>query len=411
VAVRRWGFVAILAFAFVGAVVSLSLSFLLLPLVLAFAAPSVVAAALLAGLFLPKFSLAESPVTPERALHHLAHELRVAQYHVTERPGRIDVRIGRISAVKIWARPGPAGSVLRYQPDATPTGWGLIMFFAIPSGLALGFVAVLLVLYVFIQTHRFVASRVGPSLSTLRAEVIPPSEEVRGLLIDGLSEARRLAEEALEAERASHQDAQAVVFLTALLTWVLLLVGTFLLAPAMHPWREGWNPLLIATVPSAVLGLVSGILVWRRFRPRIQEIRRWVRRLQTALAVEISSEIGKEFQSSAFETLMEASQEVPQWIEAHRRAGLSRDPAAGYLLVGMALWTLVLVEVTLLATGFGPFVSALSGIGAIGLGLVLVLFYRRWRHGWEEAARASVLEWRRRLDEVRARMDRYLQEL
>ncbi len=408
---RRRGFVAILVFAVVGAIVSLSLSFLLLPLSLALAAPSVVAAALLAGLFLPKFSLAESPVAPERALHHLAHELRVAQYRVTERPGRIDVRIGRISAVKIWARPGPGGSVLRYQPDATPTGWGLIMFFAIFYGLALGFVAIFLILYVFSQTHRFVASRAEPRLSTLRAEGIPPREEVRGLLIDGLSEARRLAEEAWEAERASYQDAQAVVFLTVLLTWALLLLGTFLLTPATHPWREGWNPLLIATVPSAALGLASGFLLRRRFRPRIREIRTWVRRLQTALALEVSSEIGKEFQPSAFETLMEASQEVPRWIEAHRRAGLSRDPAAGFLLVGMALWTLVLVEVTLLATGYGPFVSALSGIGAIGVSLVLVVLYRRWRRGWEEAARASVLEWRRRLDEVRARMDQSLQDL
>ncbi len=369
------------------------------------------AAALLAGLFLPKFALARSSLAPEQISPRLAHELRAGGYRVAEKPGRIDVRIGRVAALKVWVRPDPPGVEVRYQLDATPTGWGVIMFFTIIVGFALGLVAIPTILYVFVRVHRFAEGRIDPLVSRLSAGGVSPPEDVRAMLVDGLAEARRFAEEAYEAERTSHQDAHAVVLFATLLVWVFLLIGLLLSLPPADPWRRGANPLLVATGSAAALGLTASALVWRHFRARIRSYRAWAERLRAALRLETSRTALEGPAPSAFETLMEASAEVPRWIEAHRRAGLSRDPAAGFLLVGMAIWTITLLEGAVVSAGYGAPLQALFGGAAIGLSLALYAFYRRWKRTWEASARRSLAEWRRRLDEARGRMERYLQEL
>jgi len=408
--VRRRTFAIVLGAAIGGAIVSLILALQLLPFDWAIQfAPPVVAVALLAALFLPKFPLTRSPVAAERVLSSLAHELRVRQYRVSEKPGRIEVRIGRMSAVKIWARAGAQETEIRYQADSTPGGWGTIMFLTIFfAPLAPALVAMSIVLYIFVRVYRFAEGPVGSLVSRVGAEGVPPKEELRVALIDALAEARRLAEEAYESEKTSHQDSQAVVVLGAILAWVGFFAGIVLASPGTSP---GPTPLLLAIGPAAAVGLVAGILVWRRFAPRIRSYLGWAERLRVMLEMETSRRGPQGSEPSTFETLLEASSEVPGWIEASRRAGLSRDPGAGYLLIGLAIWAVTLVEAaTFLAFG-ASILAIVVGLGAVALGIALYVFYDRWRRSREEEARQSLAEFRSRLDGARDRMERYLRDL
>jgi len=392
-----------------GAIVSMILAVWLLPLIWAIQfAPPVVAVGLLAGLFLPKFPLARSSVASERILSSLAYELRVRQYRVSEKPGRIEVRIGGMSAVKIWARMGPQGTEIRYQADSTPGGWGTIMFLTILiAGIGLALVAMPLILYIFVRVHGFAEGAVGSLVPKAGAEG-PPEEELRVALLDTLAEARRLAEEAYESEKTSHQDSQAVVVLGAIFAWVGFFAGIVLASPAAVP---GPTPLLLAIGPSAAVGLACGILVWRRFAPRIRSYLGWSERLRAMLEMEVFRRAPQEFAPSTFETLLEASSEVPGWIEASRRAGLSRDPGAGYLLIGLAIWTVTLVQAAAFLAIGASILAIVVGLGALGLGVVLYAFYNRWSKSRKEEARRSLDEWRSRLEGARDRMERYLRDL
>ena len=115
---------------------------------------------------------------------------------------------------------------------------------------------------------------------------------------------------------------------------------------------------------------------------------------------------------SAFELLAEASKEVPTWLEAVRRAGMSRDPGAFFLVFLMGLWAF-----QLLAVGVPGLVTADPGIGALLLGggtlltVGAVAFYLRWKSRRDEALARERQEWDRRFLSIRARMEEFLQGL
>lgn len=378
--------------------------------ILSMLVPSIVAVCLLAALFLPRWRIGESRSPPEETYARLLHGLRQAQHRVEEKPDHLVVRVGRWSAIKIWIGFERGGSSLRYQLDATPSGWGLIMVLVILVEVSV--VAPLVILYVFAQVERFVNRKLIPITVSIGApREIAPEPDVRSMLVDSLAEAHRLAAEAFESERASYQDSQAVVLFGGILVWGFTLLLILLGVAPSDPLRQGFLPLLVSLVTAAGVTILPAFWVRRRFRPRILEHRGWANRLQQALAEEASRRPSETGAFSVFELLADASAQVPRWIEARRRAGLSRDPASGFLLLGMAVWAFTLFEGFWVGLGFGILYAALFLTAAVLLSFGVFAFYHRWARRLKEASERSLLEWRQRLERVRALMEQYLDGL
>src|SRR2546430_10950206 len=70
---------------------------------------------------------------------------------------------------------------------------------------------------------------------------------------------------------------------------------------------------------------------------------------------------------SAFELLVDASVEVPSWIQVSRRGGLNRDPAAGLFILVAAVWSFSLVSAAFSFVFFNPLLAAL--LGSLGITL------------------------------------------
>ncbi len=372
--------------------------------------PSVIAVCLLAGLFLPRWRIGESRSTPEETYARILAGLRRAQCRVEEKPDHLLVRVGRWSAVKVWIGFERGGGSLRYQFDATPSGWGLIMMLVVLIEVSVA--APFVMLYLFAQEERFMNRIVLPIAASLGApREVPPELDAQTMLVDSLGEAHRLAAEAFESERASYQDSQAVVLFGGILVWVLTLLLILLGAASSDPLRQGYVPLAVSLLAAAAATVPPALWVRRRFRPRILEYRRWAARLRGALAEVASRRPSKTGPSSAFETLADASARVPGWIEAQRRAGFSRDPASGFLLLGMMVWAFTLFEGFWVGLGFGILYAALFLAAAIILSLGVLAFYLRWAKRLKEASERSLLEWRRRLERMRALMEEYVDGL
>lgn len=367
------------------------------------------AAILLGALFLPKYSLGRMKGAPDDILAFLARRLRLAEYRVEQAPGRLTIRLGSLRAVRLSVLPSQTGCEVRYQPYATPSGWGTLVFLTVVGWTSL--LAIPVILYAFLGTRSFARREVA---DLLPREAIPPqapADEVRTLLLESLSEAHRFAAEAHEAALSTYRDIQGIVAIAATVVWLLLFIAMSLALPEPDfALRIGGSALYAAGIVSAAT--VPGLMVGRaRFQPRIRRYRGWAMRLTAALHREAARAALAENESSAFELLSEAALEVPLWIEATRRGGINRDPAAGILLmmailssVSVAsaavsvLWFDLLLGSGLLAAGVGGFAGAF-------------LFYRRWERRWNVETVRIMADWKLRLDGVRGQMERYLQEL
>jgi hypothetical protein len=387
----------------------------LIPLLLTFGG-MVIAAVLLAVLFVPKFHLAIVRAPPDRALAYLTYKLRVAQHRVTEEEGSLTVRIGPTSAVRISARASDGGSRVLYQAYATPAGWGTLMTLIILSAavpVVTGILAIVGVLYVFFRDRAFARSRVAPLVPADGNLPEPPGpEDVSAILVTALAEGHRAAIEAYEAERASFWDYQGIVILCAIILWAVLFMAAFLLNKS-DDFAESLSVSVgLATLAAVLFAALTGGLLWRRFRPRFLRHRAWAERLRRAMEREAARETLEGAELSVFELLSEASQEFPVWREAVRRAGLSLDPAAGILVLAMAVWAISLVlGAIFFAMGGDVFPALALGFAGSGLGAALYLFHQRWKRKREEKQSQEVAAWNRRLEAVQTQMERFLREL
>src|SRR5437667_11765766 len=95
--------------------------------------------------------------------------------------------------------------------------------------------------------------------------------DVQSVLLAGLSEARRLSQEALDYEREARQNAVGIVLFVGLIVWVVVFLG-FALAV---PFQLRNPPLSLAVLASFVSGLtvvLGSWLVYRRRYPQIREL-------------------------------------------------------------------------------------------------------------------------------------------
>jgi len=363
--------------------------------------------------FLPWFQAGLLRAAPESVLAYLAHDFRMSSHLVAEVSGEITVRLSRWASVKIRARPEGEGCTLSYQVYATPSGWGaLVLCFLIiwPTPLA-----IIPILVIFHRVVAAIEQRVAPIVREGRLPEAFQRDDIRVLPLSSLGESHRLALESHEAERDSYHDTLGLVALGALLGWFLVFIGLGFLLPDPDWGRRTVNAFLISLGGALAFGILSGLLVRRRFKPTILRHREWVSRLEVAFRGETPRKPTGTGLPSTFDVLWQASQEVPRWIATQRRAGLNRDPAVWGILFIAVWWGVQLMA-------FGVPLLLIPGLVNPGLGVALVAvgvgllfgadrFYRRWRRKRDDELARQQDGWNRRYASLRDRMEQFLQDL
>ena len=221
--------------------------------------------------------------------------------------------------------------------------------------------------------------------------------EATALLVDGLSEAYRIATEAYEAERSRYGDRELLAALGALALWTGLFFGHWLTGSPL------WVSIAWATASALAVFVAAGVFVWRSFRPRREEYRRWSDRLRAAWTQ--ASESGG-VKADGLSLLAEASERVPAWLQAARRAGFLRDPHAyvvpvalgfsGYWMLWASVWFVLELATFALAVAL-----AVAGVGLLA---GAVLLHRQWVRVQEVEELRSAEAWTRRYEAIRARL-------
>lgn len=383
---------------------------LLLPWPLAFLGPAIAATILLTALFSPRLRVGSVSAPPDQALTALALQLRREGIRVESGPGELTVRTGSASALKLRARATTSGTDILFRAYATPSGWGAIMFLIVLAWTSV--LAIPVIAYVWSRSWSFAVRRLPGHL-----EAVPRSlealrrDEIAVALLTGLAEGHRLAEEAYESERSVYHDSLAVALFAAFLGWGLVFITVFLSLSDADASRRIGTANLVSVAAGIAAGAASVGLLRRRFRPRLRRLADWNERLQNALAREAHREEAAPSAESAFEVLAEATREVPSWIDASRRAGMSRDPAIGFLVLVMALGTYGLVSAGIGFLGGDPTFAVLLLAAGAGLGFATYAVYARWKRRRDADLAEAQDAWRRRVEDLRARMDRFLQDL
>ncbi len=363
-----------------------------------------------AGLFLPWRKVAQSPLGPDALQKHMVYQLRRGGLRVEESPEGTKVRLGSVAAVRFRIRAIAGGSEIRYQPYATSSGWGTLITLIVLMWTSL--IGLIAIVHVEHKARRFARDRLRGIVTGVDSLPPPSPDDIRVLLVHGLSEGHRLASDAYEAQRSALGDMIAIVAVAGLAVWAITLLALFIGLPAESPWREGLSLLGLSTLIGG--GATAGLewAVWRRARPKILASRGWVERLRLALVRETSRRPPAPAEPSSAELLIELSEQIPGWLRVRRWAGLSGDQAAGwtvFIASFFAFWAFWLAfDFAFMGVALVALLAALCGTG---LAVAAYVYWARWRAKQEEAIERTLAEWRQRVEALRSRLDRFLQDL
>ncbi len=271
-----------------------------------------------------KPSLGTVSAPPEAVLRHIAFPLRASGFSTSEEPGYIKVRVNDLAELKVYARQSPGGTDIRYEVGATPLGWMLILVLVLLA--YFNVVSIILALYIHFSARAFARERIVPLLGIPIHPVTSP-QPLRVALIEGLSEAQRLASEAYEYDNEAYQNGIGLITLASFAIWALLFV-----VPVF--WKGGLFavPILtafaIATAAAASF-LVAGLYVLtRRLRPRLELLRQEREIYRSALAFEVSGAPLPEEGAHGLELLLRAVERSFAWRKIRHRRKLWHDPVA-----------------------------------------------------------------------------------
>src|SRR3990170_7640718 len=130
------------------------------------------------------------PAAPDAVRRDLAYRLRATGHTVDAAKAVLRIKIDSLSALKLHVRPGPQGTEIRYEVDATNLGWAIVLIFALVG--YLGVIAIAIGIAIHLKASGFARSSVSPLLAYPPLGTLPVPD-VRSLLVEGLSEAQRLA--------------------------------------------------------------------------------------------------------------------------------------------------------------------------------------------------------------------------
>ena len=358
--------------------------------------------------FLLRFRLTTVKRNSEQVLSDLSYRLRISRFHVSRKPGQLIIVTSSIAAIKVKAKKTSEGTILAYQSYATPSGWSIILIliiitYTIPVALAIS----LLILY---KSSTFASNRITPRLSQLPIPTLQKVEkDSRGMLIEGLSEGRRLSAEAYEAARSIYQDRILIIIIMgfAIFLAVLFLVGLYFPQDADIEARE--YLLLVVGLASAVAYV---IVTWRilasKTAPVLVELKSWKERLDRALSREIASEDPPYEEPSSFELMADSAKEVPKWMKIRRKAGMFRQPLTWLAIVFFAYIAIGLAISTVMNLDNEPSLAPWSAAGSMLFACLSLSTYLTWKRSQREEFDATAEEWARRHEKLMADMEDYL---
>ena len=339
--------------------------------------------------------LAVTPVAAPAVMRDIAYRLRVLGYPVDAGMSPVKLTVDSLSVVKIHVRPGTRGTEIRYEVDATGLGWTLVLILMF-SGY-LGIASLIIALYIHASAAKFARNRVLPAIGRPPLGTLP-GPDVRSFLVEGLSEAQRLASEALEWEREARQNAVGLIVIGSIVLWVATLFSLATLVPPI-PGALVLD-FLLATVASASAAALGSWAVYRHSRPVVLELQQDAETYRAALVNEVFGGSTPQATRGGLELLLHAAQRSPRWREIRRRRKRWHDPWTGFTIFAFA-------EVTFLCFLFAIIADFLSVEWRIGLAIIgslsvlggfqTVRSERREIHEQDERDRT---DWERRRQEI-----------
>src|SRR5213080_2025283 len=341
-------------------------------------APLLASLPTLAAVFLREVDVPVGGRSPAEVREALAAVLGASAMVRAPHEDSVTARLNALAAVRFRTRVTDQGTVLSYQVWMTRAGWALLA--ALVLSVVGSLVAMVTGLVLVRRGSKFVKS-VGTSLAQkLRAVSPEPTrDEVHGLLVGGLSTTLRMAREAYEAQRKAYTD----------------------------------SLLAAATGMALVFGILFLVSLRRRYVPRLARYREWTERLADSMGLELSRAPPESGRPNTFELLVSASEQVPDWLDAQRRAGLSGDPKTAFVILLLTLFT-----GSFLMNGFAQLLF--GGIFSVGIAYLAIAaflvglaawIYLRWKREEEVRLNRSRAAWDAHLKALHARMDRFLEEM
>ncbi|MEM0344032.1 MAG: hypothetical protein QXU73_07300 [Thermoplasmata archaeon] len=360
--------------------------------------------------FLLRFRIVGMKGDGKKILADLASRLRATGFMVSRKREHLIVNTSRFFATKISARESGRCTTITYQAYATPSGWTLwfvmLFLFAYAAPVMLGISLLALRTAAVFTSEHVLGKLVGPPVA------LPPDREtrIRMLLIESLSESKRLSQEALQSAKSRYHDwiAILVVLGLGLGSGVLALISVY----ALDSWETGAG-LLYALGLGAAAGLAFVLIGWRvlasRVRDHIKDMASWAGRLEAALKTEISAERPPDGTMSSFELIAESFKQMPIWLEERRKGAMTRDPGTWFFLFFLGCLCYSSATLTFFAIGTGrPLMAGLSLLLTIALCLVILLTYRRWKGEQNVEAVELTADWKERFQTLRSEMESYL---
>ena len=346
--------------------------------------------------------LALVPAPPDAVRRDLAYRIRGIGYPVEVVKDVLRVRVDSLAQVKLHVRRGARGTQIRYEVDATNLGWSIVLVTALITYLAV--IAVGVGIAIHARVRGFARSRVVPLLGNPPLGTLPPMD-VQSLLLEGLSEAQRLSQEALDYEREARQNAVGIVLFVGLIVWVVVFLGFALAVPFQLPNP----PLSLAILASFVSGLtvvLGSWLVYLRRSPKIRELEEDASFYRTAWMRQTPPGSATGEPRAGLEMLLRAATRSSVWREVRASRRFWHDPIAGLAMFILGYGAIFLPFLAILGAGlpweWRAFLAALGTAFAAGE----IWFVRHWirdiqsqddrdRRSWEQRRAAIEAElWR-----------------
>ncbi len=346
--------------------------------------------------------LALVPAPPDAVRRDLAYRIRGIGYPVEVVKDVLRVRVDSLAQVKLHVRRGARGTQIRYEVDATNLGWSIVLVTALITYLAV--IAVGVGIAIHARVRGFARSRVVPLLGNPPLGTLPPMD-VQSLLLEGLSEAQRLSQEALDYEREARQNAVGIVLFVGLIVWVVVFLG-FALAVPFHLPNPPLSLAILASFVSSLTVVLGSWLVYLRRSPKIRELEEDASFYRTAWMRQTPPGSATGEPRAGLEMLLRAATRSSVWREVRASRRFWHDPIAGLAMFILGYGAIFLPFLAILGAGlpweWRAFLAALGTAFAAGE----IWFVRHWirdiqsqddrdRRSWEQRRAAIEAElWR-----------------
>jgi ABC-type multidrug transport system fused ATPase/permease subunit len=343
------------------------------------------------------------PVEPgfpgeEASMGELARRVRVAGYSAKERPREVAISFDSWTGVNL--RYGGKGSDrhLYYTLDATSTSISVILILfllAFPAVIAVPFSAFLL--YRTLKNAGACMPKAlggdykGASTATYGSE----GQEIKERLMDSLSEARRVAEEAHHTANSAYQD---LILLAIALVGMIGGLVLFILFSQTALFEIGSRAAFSFIAGMAISWIACALLlrtISKRMRPRVRELKDWVSRLDAALGREQMHRPDAQGEA-AIEVLFAAYDELPYWLKVRRKSVLIRSPSSYILMWLLSIWAASVLIASISAFSFDFKTGMFTFLMGVAMASAAYLLYR---HGLKQAdleSTALTKEWEQR---------------